>query len=113
MTIFNSRNPAGQAALELGLLTAGIASTFHDALAAGMQAADRARERRAAYQFACDLAEARGRADDNEQTIRTRLGVYREETFPLIEHYGDAIISIKAEGTVEEINARAMEALGK
>lgn len=63
MTIFDSRNPAGQAALELGLLTAGIASTFHDALAAGMQAADRARERRAAYQFACDLAEARGRAD--------------------------------------------------
>ncbi|CDN95413.1 MULTISPECIES: hypothetical protein [Rhizobium/Agrobacterium group] len=64
MTIFNSRNPAGQAALELGLLTAGIASTFHDALAAGIQAADRARERRAAYQFACDLAEARGRADE-------------------------------------------------
>ena len=56
---------------------------------------------------------ARGRADDNEETIRTRLSVYREETFPLIEHYGDAIISIKAEGTVEEINARAMEALGK
>ena len=56
---------------------------------------------------------ARGRADDNEETIRTRLGVYRKETFPLIEHYGDAIISIKAEGTVEEINARAMEALGK
>lgn len=64
MTIFDSRNPAGQAALELGLLTAGIASTVHDALAAGIQAADRARERRAAYQFACDLAEARGRADE-------------------------------------------------
>ena len=56
---------------------------------------------------------ARGRADDNEETIRTRLGVYRQETFPLIEHDGDAIISIKAEGAVEEINARAMEALGK
>ena len=56
---------------------------------------------------------ARGRADDNEETIRTRLGVYRDETFPLIEHYGDAIIPIKAEGSVEEINARAMEALGK
>ena len=64
MTIFDSRNPAGQAALELGLLTAGIASTFHDALAAGRQAADRARERRVAHQFACDLAEARGRADE-------------------------------------------------
>ncbi|OFS22944.1 adenylate kinase [Corynebacterium sp. HMSC04H06] len=56
---------------------------------------------------------ARGRADDTEDTIRTRLGVYRDETFPLIQHYGDAIISIKAEGEIEEINARAMEALGK
>lgn len=56
---------------------------------------------------------ARGRADDNEETIRTRLGVYRDETFPLIEHYGESIISIKAEGSVEEISARAMEALGR
>ncbi len=56
---------------------------------------------------------ARGRADDNEETIRTRLGVYRDETAPLIEHYGDKIISIEAEGEVEEINDRAMAALGK
>ncbi|MDY5840681.1 MAG: adenylate kinase [Corynebacterium camporealensis] len=56
---------------------------------------------------------ARGRADDNEETIRTRLGVYRDETFPLIQHYGDQIISVKAEGKVEEINARALEAMGK
>lgn len=56
---------------------------------------------------------ARGRADDNEETIRTRLGVYRDETAPLIDHYGDQIITIKAEGTVEDINARTMEALGK
>lgn len=56
---------------------------------------------------------ARGRADDNEETIRTRLRVYREETAPLIDHYGDALINIAAEGEVEEINARVMEALGK
>jgi len=56
---------------------------------------------------------ARGRADDNEETIRTRLGVYRDETAPLIDHYGDAIINIEAEGEVEEINDRAMAALGK
>lgn len=56
---------------------------------------------------------ARGRADDNEETIRTRLGVYRDETFPLIQHYGDDIISIKAEGDVEEINERAMKAIGR
>ncbi|MCK2200972.1 adenylate kinase [Corynebacterium callunae] len=59
---------------------------------------------------------SRGRADDNEATIRTRLGVYRDETAPLIDHYGEKIINIEAEGTVEEINARtleALEALGK
>ncbi|MEJ5997573.1 adenylate kinase [Corynebacterium sp. H130] len=56
---------------------------------------------------------ARGRADDNEETIRTRLGVYRDETAPLIDHYGDQIITIEAEGSVEDINARTMEALGK
>lgn len=56
---------------------------------------------------------ARGRADDNEETIRTRLGVYRDETFPLIQHYGDDIINVKAEGTVEEINERTLKALGK
>lgn len=56
---------------------------------------------------------SRGRADDNEETIRTRLGVYRDETAPLIEHYGDKIITIEAEGEVEEINDRAMQALGR
>lgn len=56
---------------------------------------------------------ARGRADDNEETIRTRLQVYRNETAPLIDHYGDAIISIKAEGSVEEINEVTLKALGK
>lgn len=56
---------------------------------------------------------SRGRADDNEETIRTRLGVYRDETAPLIDHYGDKIINIEAEGEVEEINARTLKALGK
>lgn len=55
----------------------------------------------------------RGRADDNEETIRTRLQVYRNETAPLIDHYGDAVISIKAEGSVEEINEVTLKALGK
>ncbi|MCK7637543.1 adenylate kinase [Corynebacterium sp. P7202] len=56
---------------------------------------------------------ARGRADDNEDTIRTRLGVYRDETAPLIDHYADVIIPIEAEGSVEEINERTMAALKK
>ena len=32
---------------------------------------------------------ARGRADDNEDVIRNRLRVYREETEPLLDYYTD------------------------
>ncbi len=64
MTIFDSKNPAGRAAHELCLLTMGIAATLADAHAAGRQAAEQREERRAAYRYACELNEARGRADD-------------------------------------------------
>ena len=56
---------------------------------------------------------ARGRADDNEEIIRTRMSVYRDETMPLIDYYGEKIIDITAEGTIEEINDSAMKAIGK
>lgn len=64
MSMFTSRNPAGAAAGELALLTVGIASTFAQAAAAGRQAAEERREKRAAYRYACELVEARGRADE-------------------------------------------------
>jgi hypothetical protein len=64
MTIFDSRDPAGRAALELGLLTSVIATTFAEAAAAGKQAAERRKERRAAFKYANELNEARGRADE-------------------------------------------------
>lgn len=56
---------------------------------------------------------ARGRDDDNEETIRTRMEVYRTETQPLVEHYGDQITPIDAEGDVDEINERALRAMQK
>ncbi|WP_151549495.1 MULTISPECIES: adenylate kinase [Corynebacterium] len=56
---------------------------------------------------------ARGRADDNEETIRTRMEVYREQTAPVIDYYGDSVYTVEAEGSIEEINERAMSALGK
>lgn len=64
MTMFTSRDPAGRAAGELALLAAGVVGSLADAHAAGKQAAEARAERRAAYQYACELAEARGRADD-------------------------------------------------
>ena len=54
---------------------------------------------------------ARGRDDDNEDVIRHRLEVYRDETAPLLEHYRDVVVTVAAEGEVEEISARALAAL--
>ncbi|QBS42944.1 adenylate kinase [Nocardia sp. CS682] len=55
---------------------------------------------------------ARGRADDNEDVIRNRLRVYREETEPLLEHYDGLVVSVDGVGEVDEVNARALRALG-
>jgi adenylate kinase len=51
---------------------------------------------------------SRGRSDDNEQVIRHRLEVYREQTAPLISHYRELglLQAIEAAGTVDEIAAR-------
>jgi len=51
---------------------------------------------------------SRGRSDDNEQVIRHRLEVYREQTAPLISHYRDLglLQAVEAAGTVEEIASR-------
>ena len=54
---------------------------------------------------------SRGRSDDNEQVIRHRLEVYREQTAPLISHYRNLglLQAVEAAGTVEEIAARIAE----
>jgi adenylate kinase len=50
----------------------------------------------------------RGRADDNEDVIRHRLDVYREQTAPLIRYYQDKglLQAVEANGTVETIAER-------
>ncbi|HZG90368.1 MAG TPA: adenylate kinase [Pseudonocardia sp.] len=53
----------------------------------------------------------RGRADDTEQVIRNRQQVYRDETTPLLEFYGDRLVTVDAVGTVEEITSRVLSAL--
>ncbi len=53
------------------------------------------------------------REDDNEETIRSRLNVYREQTEPVIEYYRDRgkLRTIDAEGTIEDIYSRLKQAL--
>ena len=54
---------------------------------------------------------ARGRADDSRDVIHNRFEVYRSETEPLLEYYGDRVVQVDAVGTVDEITARALKAL--
>ena len=55
----------------------------------------------------------RGRSDDTEEVIRNRQKVYRDETAPLLAHYHDKLVSVDAVGTVPEITARVLDALGR
>ncbi|MDG4857276.1 adenylate kinase [Streptomyces sp. T-3] len=55
------------------------------------------------------------RADDSEETVRTRLDVYHRETEPIIDHYRaqGLVVTISALGSVTDVTGRAMDALKK
>ena len=63
----------------------------------------------------CDLCggELYQRDDDSEDTVRKRLEVYHSQTEPIIDYYKaqGLVVTISALGKVEEVTARAMEAL--
>ncbi|MPV85236.1 adenylate kinase [Ostreibacterium oceani] len=58
---------------------------------------------------------ARGRADDNEETIRNRLSVYEEQTAPLIAYYRDQnkLSTVLGTGSITDIFARIEKILAK
>lgn len=49
-------------------------------------------------------AETSGRSDDNEETLKTRIKVYFEETMPVIEHYKKLgkLYEVSADGSKEQ-----------
>jgi adenylate kinase len=63
----------------------------------------------------CDICggELFQRDDDKPETIRRRLQVYNEQTAPLVGYYRDKglLRTIEAQGKVDEITERAIEAL--
>ena len=56
---------------------------------------------------------ARGRSDDNEETIRNRLAVFEAQTKPLIAYYAaqGKLRSIDGSGELDAIRARIEAAL--
>jgi len=58
-------------------------------------------------------AEIEGRADDNEESIRTRMAEYREKTAPLVDYYRskEILVEVNGLGEVDEVAARIAAAL--
>jgi adenylate kinase len=54
------------------------------------------------------------RADDNEESVRTRFRVYHDETAPIADYYLEKGLLVKVDGSgeVEEVTARILKALG-
>ena len=60
-----------------------------------------------------ERAQIEGRSDDSEETIRTRMSVYRAQTAPLVDHYRKRGILAEVDGlgSAEEVAERIEEAL--
>lgn len=58
-------------------------------------------------------AETEGRADDNEEAVRTRMDIYQQETAPLLALYRERglLVSVDGLGSVDEVAQRIFAAL--
>lgn len=56
---------------------------------------------------------SRGRSDDNEETIKNRLDVYKNQTLPIKKYYksSDVLVEIKGDDTVEIVSENIFKAL--
>ena len=65
----------------------------------------------------CDLCGGllEQRPDDTEEVVRTRLAEYDEKTAPLVGHYEQQglLRPVAADGDIEQVRDRALEALGR
>ena len=58
-------------------------------------------------------AKAEGRADDNPESVRTRLGVYDQQTAPVVEYYRQhgMLTVVDGVGSLDEVFTRILEAI--
>lgn len=58
-------------------------------------------------------AQLEGRVDDNEETIRTRMRVYREQTTPLLDYYRQKglLVEIDGDQPVEAVSRALVKAI--
>lgn len=63
----------------------------------------------------CQSTEFKRRADDNAETVLTRLEAYHAQTAPLIDYYGarDALTEVPAMGAIDEIATSLSEIVSR
>ncbi|WP_343571690.1 adenylate kinase [Mycobacterium sp.] len=89
------------------------AKALHDMLERRETGLDVVLEFRVPEEVLFERLKARGRADDTDDVIHNRMNIYRDETAPLIEYYSNELKTVDAVGSVDEVFARALQALGK
>ncbi|UMB68642.1 adenylate kinase [Mycobacterium paraterrae] len=89
------------------------AEALHDMLERRGTALDVVLELRVPEDVLFERLKSRGRADDTDDVIRNRMNVYHAETAPLIDFYRDELTTVDAVGSVDEVFARALRALGQ
>jgi adenylate kinase len=89
------------------------AKALHDMLERRGTALDAVLEFRVPEDVLFERLRSRGRADDTDDVIHNRMNVYRDETAPLIEYYNSELKPVDAVGSVDEVFARALQAIGK
>jgi adenylate kinase len=89
------------------------ARALHDMLQRRRTRLDAVLEFRVSETVLLQRLKGRGRADDTEEIVHNRMTIYRDETAPLLEYYRAELKTVDAVGTVDEVFARALQALGK
>jgi adenylate kinase len=89
------------------------AKALHDMLERRQTKIDAVVEFRVPQEVLLERLEGRGRDDDNHKVILNRMKVYRDQTAPLLEYYRSELKTVDAVGTVDEVFARALQALGR
>ncbi|OBA80932.1 adenylate kinase [Mycobacterium sp. 1164966.3] len=89
------------------------AKALHDMLGRRGTDIDAVVEFRVSEEELLERLKGRGRADDTEEIIHNRMKIYREETAPLLEYYSSELKTVDAVGSLDEVFARALRALGK
>lgn len=87
------------------------AEALHEMLQRRGTDIDAVLEFRVSQEVLLERLKGRGRADDTDGVILNRMKVYRDETAPLLDYYRDELRTVDAVGTMDEVFARALQAL--